>query len=569
MRVRRLAVLVFALALGSCRPPASPEQWDANVRRFLDGYFRANPTFAVYQGRHEYDGKFPDWSVRGIEREIARLHTELDRATAFDTTSLDEGRRFQRTYLLAVIDRDLFWLDEARWPLRNPAYYGDLLDPNVYVTRPYAPLPERMRALTTWATNIPAALAQIRTTLRTPMPRPYVNIGHIRFGGVASYLEHDVPRVFASVQDSALKAGLGRALVAAAGAFRTMDAWFDTLAATATDSFAMGSGLYRRMLWMTERVDVPLDTLEAIGRTDLERNLGALREACATFARHATPVQCMDRMSAHKPSGSAVEAAREQLDGLEGFIREKDLVTIPGTERAQVMESPPYQRWNFAYIDVPGPYERGLPSVYYIAPPDSSWSPEERAAYVPGVADILFTSAHEVWPGHFLQFLHANRSPDLFGRVFVGYAFAEGWAHYGEEMMWEAGLGNGAAETHIGQISNALLRDARFLSSLGMHTRGMTLAQSEALFRDEALQDGATARQQAARGTFDPAYLNYTLGKLMIRQLREDWTASHGGREGWKQFHDRFLSYGGPPIPLVRRAMLGPQAGAALRVPTP
>jgi uncharacterized protein (DUF885 family) len=136
-------------------------------------------------------------------------------------------------------------------------------------------------------------------------------------------------------------------------------------------------------------------------------------------------------------------------------------------------------------------------------------------------------------------------------------------------MMWEAGLGNGAAETHIGQISNALLRDARFLSSLGMHTRGMTLAQSEALFRDEALQDAATARQQAARGTFDPAYLNYTLGKLMIRQLREDWTASHGGREGWKQFHDRFLSYGGPPIPLVRRAMLGPQAGAALRVPTP
>src|SRR6185312_16133738 len=148
----------------------------------------------------------------------------------------------------------------------------------------------------------------------------------------------------------------------------------------------------------------------------------------------------------------------------EQFIRQRDLATIPGTERAQVMESPPYQRWNFAYIDIPGPYEHGLPSVYYIAPPDPSWSAAERADYVPGIADILFTSAHEVWPGHFLQFLHANRSPDLFGRVFVGYAYIEGWAHYAEEMVWDAGLGDGDPETHIGQLSNALLRNARFLA---------------------------------------------------------------------------------------------------------
>jgi uncharacterized protein (DUF885 family) len=148
--------------------------------------------------------------------------------------------------------------------------------------------------------------------------------------------------------------------------------------------------------------------------------------------------------------------------------------------------------------------------------------------------------------------------------VFVGYAFAEGWAHYAEEMMWEAGLGNGDAETHIGQLSNALLRDARFLSSVGMHARGMTLAQSEALFRDQALQDAATSRQQAARGAFDPAYLNYTLGKLMIRQLRDDWSSTRGGRQAWKQFHDQFLSFGGPPIPIVRHAML-PDGGPALR----
>ncbi|HEY2824492.1 MAG TPA: DUF885 family protein, partial [Gemmatimonadales bacterium] len=192
------------------------------------------------------------------------------------------------------------------------------------------------------------------------------------------------------------------------------------------------------------------------------------------------------------------------------------------------------------------------------------WSAADRAAYIPGAADLEFTSVHEVWPGHFLNFLHAVRSPDIFGRVFVGYAFAEGWAHYAEEMMWEAGLGNGDPEVHIGQLSNALLRDARFLSSIGLHTRGMTLAQSEALFHEQALQDVATSRQQAARGAFDPAYLNYTLGKLMIRQLRDDWSSTRGGRQAWKQFHDQFLSYGGPPIPLVRHEML-PDGGPALR----
>ena len=196
-------------------------------------------------------------------------------------------------------------------------------------------------------------------------------------------------------------------------------------------------------------------------------------------------------------------------------------------------------------------------STYYVAPPDPSWTPKERADYIPGVADLLFTSVHEVWPGHFLQFLHANRSPSKFGQVFVGYAFAEGWAHYAEEMMWESGLGNGDPETHIGQLLNALLRNVRFLSAIGMHTKGMTVAESERMFREQGYQDAGTARQQAARGTFDPEYLDYTMGKLMIRKLRSDWTATRGGPTAWKAFHDAFLAYGGPPVPLVRRAMLG------------
>jgi hypothetical protein len=318
------------------------------------------------------------------------------------------------------------------------------------------------------------------------------------------------------------------------------------------------------MLRSTERVDLSLDTLEARGKADLERNLAMLRNACHEFARGAPLRRCVERVNAHKPAQGAVAAARAQLDTLEEFVRSADIVSIPGREKALVRESPPYRRFNPAYIDIPGPYEKNIPSIYYIAPPDPAWSAAEQAAYVPGVAGLLFISVHEVWPGHFLNFLHSNRAGSRFGQVFVGYAFAEGWAHYTEEMMVEYGLGQDDPEVHIGQLTNALLRNVRFLSAIGLHTKGMTVAESERMFREQAFQDPGNARQQAARGTYDPAYLNYTLGKLMIQKLREDWTRDRGGPQAWKQFHDAFLSYGGPPIPLVRRAMLGQESGPAL-----
>jgi uncharacterized protein (DUF885 family) len=170
-----------------------------------------------------------------------------------------------------------------------------------------------------------------------------------------------------------------------------------------------------------------------------------------------------------------------------------------------------------------------------------------------------------VWPGHFVQFLHANSNPSKIEALWVGYAFAEGWAHYSEEMMWEEGLGEGNPEQHVGQLCDALLRDVRYLSAIGLHTQGMSVAQSDRMFRERAFSDPGNARQQAARGTYDPQYLDYTLGKLMIRKLRADWVAKQaaGGAAGgdprqyWESFHDKFLSYGGPPIPLVRQALVG------------
>lgn len=535
--------------------PAQNAGWDAFLKQFQEDYFVANPTFAVGQGRHEFDGRLPDWSPEAIAREIARLEAQRAQALAF--TGLSPQQAYGREYLLARIDSDLFWARDSGFPWKNPAFYSGSLEPSVYLTRPYAPLDQRLRAFIAYAKAVPTAAAQIRANLKTPLPKTYVQLGINGFGGFPDFYRKDVPTIFAEVKDEALQKELKAAIEPAAKAMQDLADWLKTELPKADDSYALGAEKFAAMLKMTEGVTTPLAELEAIGKADLARNQAALKTACEQFAPKASLLACIDKVNANKPKGGAVEGARAQLAGLKQFLIDKDLVSIPGTEEALVNEAPPYQRWNFAYIDIPGPYDKGMPSTYYIAPPDPSWPKKEQEAYIPGQADLLFTSAHEVWPGHFLQFLHANRSPFEFGQLFVGYAFAEGWAHYTEEMMWEAGLGEGSSEIHIGQLSNALLRDVRFLCAIGLHTQGMSVQACDTMFREQGYQDPGNARQQAARGTYDPAFLNYTMGKLMILKLREDWTASRGGRAAWKAFHDQFLSYGGPPIPLVRAQMLG------------
>jgi uncharacterized protein (DUF885 family) len=384
------------------------------------------------------------------------------------------------------------------------------------------------------------------------------------FGGYVDFFRNDAPKVFAGVQDSAAQKELAEASAAAATAMAGLKAWLEGERRHATGRYALGEPLFLEMLRSTERVEVPIAQLLEVGRADLERNTQALKAACAQYLPGGTLRACVDRMRANKPSGGPVAAARAQLAQLHDFIVAKNIVRIPSDERPQVAEAPPYNRSNAAYINVPGPFEKGVAYIFMIAPPDPAWSAQERAQYIPGKATLLYTTVHEVWPGHFLQFLYSNRNPSKVAALWVGYAFAEGWAHYCEEMMWEQGLGNGNAEQHVGQLTDALLRNVRYLSAIGLHTQGMTLAESDRMFRERAYTDPGNARQQAARGTFDPEYLKYTLGKLMIRKLRADWVARQPGfaasadpRQYWHDFHNRFLSYGGPPIPLVRKAMVG------------
>lgn len=554
----------LALALASAAPavadaPTTHGQpalaWKDFAQQTIDRWLAIDPAFAVYQGAHQYDGKLPDWSPAGLEARADFLRSVISGARAY--TQLSGAEAFERDYLTQVAEGQLFWLKDADQPHTNPAFYiGGGLDPNVYVTREYADKPTRMKAMIAFFDAVPAAARNIRANLKAPMPASFIKYGVAGFNGFAEYYRGDARTAFADVNDPDLQARFRASSEAAAQAMAELADWLKAQRPGPEGSYALGAERFARMLKATEAVDVPLDELEAVGRADLKRNQAALREACAAYAPGKSIPDCFAKLNADKPPEGPVAAATKQIPELTAFVRAKDLAAIPGTEQALVREAPPYNRQNGAYIDPPGPYEKGIPSIYYIAPPDPAWPKEKQLEYIAGKNDLLFTSVHEVMPGHFLQFLHSNRSPSWIGRLFVGYAYAEGWAHYAEEMVWEAGLGSGDAGVHVGQLSNALLRDCRFLSAIRMHARGMTQAQSEAMFRDECYQGAGTAEQQAARGTYDPAYLNYTLGKLMIRKLRADWTASRGGRRAWKSFHDAFLSYGGPPIPLVRQAMM-------------
>ena len=537
-------------------PPPALSSWDGLVDEYIETLFADNPPAGVRAGRHEFDGRLPAFTPESIRAHAARLHALRDRARAFDVAALDKRQRFEREYLMAQITGELFWIEAAETPFRSPGYYGGALSPDVYTDREYAPLEERLRAFTMYLRAVPAATLRVRANLRTPMPKTYAQLGHLMFGGMAHFYEKDAPAVFAAVKDAELQRQFSEAAVEALAAMKALDAWFVAEQARATDDFALGPVKFQRMLHDTEGVDIPIARLKEMGEGDLERNLAALREECARYAPGAAVQACVERMQEKKPAGGPVKEAMRQLPRLRQFLIDHDVVTIPSAEVATVDEAPAYRRWNAAYISTPGPFEKSLPAIYFIAPPDPAWTPKEQEAYIPDVDTLLLISLHEVWPGHFLQHLHAKRAASRLGSISRSYAFGEGWAHYCEEMMIEEGLADGDPAVHIAQIIDALLRDVRYLSALGLHTGGMTVAQSEAMFREKAFQDPGNARQQAARGTFDPAYGNYTLGKLMIRDLRAEWTAKRGGRAAWHAFHDRLLSYGTPPIPLVRKAML-------------
>lgn len=562
MAIKRTIITVSAICmLVACGEKSETEvvseklPWSDFAANTISEYYAANPEIAVYAGLHEYDGQMYDNSLAAAEKYAGWIDAVVSTAESY--TDLQDIEAFERDYLVQALRGQQFWIRDSGFLKNNPVVYSFSLGMGTFIDREYAPLEERIVAYTQYVSELPEWLKTMQGNLEPPLPAPYVETAHGIFSGMADYLTNTVPGLFAAVEDEQLQRRFTAANADAAEAVEQTARWLDSLRATATDDYALGEDAFLSMLKATQGVDISLAELKAAGELNLEQNLEILHAACAEFAPGESTEDCVLKVQNRKPPEGAVGGATRQLPGLRKFLEDKRLVSIPGTEDALVDEAPPHRRFNSAYIEIPGPFESGLPSVYYIAPPNPEWSEEDQIAYIPGETDLLATSIHEVWPGHFLQFLHANRAANNVGQHFSTYSFVEGWAHYTEQMMIDAGYGDGDPEYRIGQVLNALLRNVRYLSAIGLHAEGMSVAESQAMFEEKAFQDYGNASQQAFRGTYDPGYLNYTLGKLMIIKLREDWTAGRGGREAWGRFHDQFLSYGSPPVPLIRKQMLG------------
>ena len=363
----------------------------------------------------------------------------------FSAETLSADEELERQQLISAIEGMLFGVEVAEYHLRNPAWYAGSLSPSVYVTRDYASKGERLAALTAHLEKVPAYVQQMRATLQPPFPRPFVRTALVGFGGLASHFQDDVPGLFAEVEDQELQASFAAALQPAVAALRDVEAWLELRLEDASEEFALGEERYRELLWRSYRIDLDWKTLKNVAQADLARNLKLLRTTCKLIDPDITIADCAAMVRNQKPEAGAVARANEQLPELKEFLLSADIIGIPSEETAFVAEAPAYRRTNSAYIEIPGAYEKGLPAIYYIAGPDPEWPPEMQRQYVPGEADLLNTSVHEVWPGHFLHSLYVKGSNNRMGKLLWNGMLSEGWAHYTEELMQEGGLGRRSA----------------------------------------------------------------------------------------------------------------------------
>ena len=314
-------------------------------------------------------------------------------------------------------------------------------------------------------------------------------------------------------------------------------------------------------------VDMSLERLLNIGEADLRRNLKRFADVAASIDADKTPAEVMAAIAADHPAADMlIDETRDMLEDIRQYLIDKDIVSVPSEVRCRTVPTPSFMRWAFAALDFPGPYEeKATETYYYVTPVEEHWSDAEKEEWLTSFnyATLRAVSVHEAYPGHYVHYLHTRNADSMMSRVFGAYSFWEGWAHYAEQVMVEAGY-LAEPRNELGQLTEALLRDCRFICAIRMHTQGMTVAEATRFFMENAFLEELPARKEAMRGTFDPMYLNYTLGKLMILKLRDDFIAATGDAFSLRRFHDEFLSYGAPPIPLAREMMLGEDSGGIL-----
>ena len=541
------------------------------VDEYLAWLHEIHPTNATFDGVHLHDDLLEDLSRAAIDTQTRTLGGFARRLAAIDPARLTDTERLERPALEAHIRARLLELESVRTWERNPQFYGDLLSTSLagQILFDYAPLPERARRVLSKLRQVPRLMQAARDNIKEP-PGIFVKVGLESLRGTLRFIEDDLPRALSALDDLHV---LGDLADASTEASRAIGAYVDylenDLAPRARAPFRLGRERLQQKLQLDEGIALDYDRLLSI----------ATRELHATqdeFRRVASRLDAKDPMGAwaraklqHPEPGRVVATAQEQLDELKTFIERQDLVALPRSAEVQVAPTPRFYRWTFASMWTPGPFEtRPLRAYYYITDADPAWPPERQEEHLRdfNYGALWAISIHEVYPGHFLHYQHLRQVASTLRKsiLFSSTAMVEGWAHYAEQMMVEAGFRKQDPAVKLGQLAESLIRLCRVIVGLRLHGEDLSVEQGVRIFRDEAYLEDASARREAERGTFDPSYVLYSLGKLMVLKLREDYKAAHPDRFTLRGFHDALLGNGTVPLWLHRNLMLGEHNGAML-----
>lgn len=543
---------------------ASPSTTFASfVDRYFDAGFRFSPVSATETGLHEHDIRLDDRSRGSYERRIAELHFFLDELQRIDRKRLTFDEQIDAAAIEADIRGTLHEMETLRSWESNPMRYAGLPGNSVgvLIKRDFAPARDRLASVIARLKQIPAVYAAARANVKNP-PREFTDLAIRIARGSAGYFAGDVANWAkeAAGGDSALLADFTTSNDAAIAATRAFAEWLQNdLLPRSKGNYAIGAQAFLDKLRYEEMVDMPLDQLLAIGEAQLKKDYDAFVRTARQIDPSRTPLQVMTSLSDEHPSAEdLIPSARRSVEDARRYLIEKNIVTVPSEVRARIEETPPYARsGSFASMDTPGAFEtKATEAFYYVTPVEADWDAKHKEEhlrlYNPYVMAMI--NVHEAYPGHYLQFLYAPRFPSKTRKLLFSGTNAEGWAHYSEQMMVDEGFGGGDPKFRLAQLQEALLRDVRYVVGIKLHTEGWTVEQGAKLFEEKAFQEPANAYEESRRGAYNPTYLYYTLGKIQIQQLRDDYMkAKHASL---REFHDAFVSQGALPIPLVRRILM-------------
>ncbi len=533
-------------------------------RYFDEAVFRYDPVQATSAGFHQYDSQLPALTKAEIQSEVAALKRFEGEVEAFGAGGLSATAAADRELVLSQIRGTLLELEQIRPWEKNPDVYSSGISSAIFtiMSRNFAPAADRLRSAVAREKLALRVLESARQNLSNP-PRVFTEVALEQVPGIVSFFQKDVPAAFRTVTDKPLLAEFQKSNQALIDALNAYGKWLKSdLLPWSKGDFRIGAEVYSKKLLYDEMVDTPLDRLLAIGYQDLRRNQAEFRRVAARIDSKQTPQQILEEAEKdHPAAGKLLPAFRDVLGGLRAFVETHHIVTIPSQVSPIVEETPPFMRaLTTASMDTPGPYEKVAKEAYFnVTLPEANWPKQQVEEYLEGFnrGTIISTAVHEVYPGHYTQFLWIKNAPTKVRRLVGCSSNAEGWAHYSEQMMLDEGYGNGDPKLRLGQLQDALLRDARYIAGIQMHTGKMTVAEATEFFVKEGYQVRPVAEKEAKRGTSDPTYLVYTLGKLQILKLRDDYKKMKGGQYTLQGFHDAFLAQGYPPVKIVRRALLG------------